>query len=199
MKTTKLQLAETAIRLFNEYGYEKTSVERICKECNLTRAGFYHHFKAKEEIFFEYFSSIRSRAFSMLSEILRITSPLEQLWTFFDVTLGISEQALSPETIKQVLFLDLESDSLYITPYVLEKEQFSEYRDILYTIIARGQKSGEIRMNSAPENMVYSFLSGATGITLSWAISDGEFDCKTEIRRFFLTIFASAPPSADRA
>jgi hypothetical protein len=37
---------------------------------------------------------------------------------------------------------------------------------------------------------VFSFLSGFFGVTLSWCLSDGEFDRKAEARRLFQTVFA---------
>ena len=44
----KRQILETAERLFTEQGYERTGVQEILKELNLSKGSFYHHFESKE-------------------------------------------------------------------------------------------------------------------------------------------------------
>lgn len=44
---TKKKLLESAISLFKEYGYEKVTVEDICKKADVTTGAFYHHIKSK--------------------------------------------------------------------------------------------------------------------------------------------------------
>lgn len=45
-------IIDTALPLFLEKGFEKTSIEEICRTCNLSKGGFYHHFKSKDELLF---------------------------------------------------------------------------------------------------------------------------------------------------
>jgi len=44
------QIIEVASSLFSEIGYDKTTVSKIISELQISRGGFYHHFKSKEEI-----------------------------------------------------------------------------------------------------------------------------------------------------
>ena len=48
--SVKDKILETAYRLFGEYGYEKTSVQKIVEESGTSKGGFYHHFKTKEDV-----------------------------------------------------------------------------------------------------------------------------------------------------
>ena len=41
------RIIEAAARLFDQRGYERTSVQDILNELNLSKGGFYHHFDAK--------------------------------------------------------------------------------------------------------------------------------------------------------
>ena len=47
---TRQQILETAQRLFNEHGYDATSLQMIADEMGLTKAAVYYHFRAKNEI-----------------------------------------------------------------------------------------------------------------------------------------------------
>jgi len=47
---TRQQILETAQRLFNEHGYDATSLQMIADEMGLTKAAVYYHFRAKSDI-----------------------------------------------------------------------------------------------------------------------------------------------------
>ena len=46
----RLEIVETAERLFREYGYANCSVEMIIREIGVAKGTFYYYFKSKEEI-----------------------------------------------------------------------------------------------------------------------------------------------------
>jgi len=47
---TRQQILDAAQRLFNEHGYDATSLQMIADELGLTKAAVYYHFRAKNEI-----------------------------------------------------------------------------------------------------------------------------------------------------
>ncbi len=62
----KNELIELSEVLFMEKGYEATSIEDILKASGLSKGGFYHYFKSKEEVLVE---SMRRFAEDMLQEL----------------------------------------------------------------------------------------------------------------------------------
>ena len=48
---TKDKIARTALRMFLEKGYEKTSLNDIALEVGITKPAIYHHFKSKDQLF----------------------------------------------------------------------------------------------------------------------------------------------------
>jgi AcrR family transcriptional regulator len=50
---TRQQILKTAQRLFNELGYDATSLQMIADETGLTKAAVYYHFRAKADILHE--------------------------------------------------------------------------------------------------------------------------------------------------
>ncbi|MEU9734752.1 TetR family transcriptional regulator [Streptomyces sp. NPDC048002] len=47
---TRDHIKRAALALFNEHGYERTSLREIADHLGITKAAIYYHFKAKEEI-----------------------------------------------------------------------------------------------------------------------------------------------------
>ncbi len=50
---TKLNIVDTAIRLFSERGFSNTSINDIIVESGVSKGGFYNHFKSKHALFLE--------------------------------------------------------------------------------------------------------------------------------------------------
>lgn len=44
------KILSVSLRLFNEKGYEKTTIQDIVNELGMSKGAIYHHFKSKEEI-----------------------------------------------------------------------------------------------------------------------------------------------------
>jgi AcrR family transcriptional regulator len=47
---TRQKIQDTALKLFVERGYERTSLREIAEELNVTKAALYYHFRTKEDI-----------------------------------------------------------------------------------------------------------------------------------------------------
>jgi len=52
-RRTRERIVESAARLFKRDGFENTGIDAIMADADLTRGGFYAHFKSKEELFAE--------------------------------------------------------------------------------------------------------------------------------------------------
>jgi AcrR family transcriptional regulator len=50
--TTRDRLAQAAVDLFNERGYEQTTVDDIAERAGLGRATFFRHYRSKEDVIF---------------------------------------------------------------------------------------------------------------------------------------------------
>ncbi|MGE5462683.1 MAG: TetR/AcrR family transcriptional regulator [Syntrophothermus sp.] len=48
---TRSRILEAAIKLFSSRGYNKASVDEICREAGISKGAFYHHFKSKQALF----------------------------------------------------------------------------------------------------------------------------------------------------
>lgn len=48
---TRARIVEQARRLFNRHGYDNVTIDMVMEAAGLTRGGFYHHFRHKQELF----------------------------------------------------------------------------------------------------------------------------------------------------
>lgn len=53
---TRDNIINTALRLFLQKGYEKTSLNHIAREVGITKPAIYHHFKNKDQLFHQVLS-----------------------------------------------------------------------------------------------------------------------------------------------
>ena len=77
------KVAEAALGLFLEHGYDATPMSLIAKHTGLTKAGFYHHFESKEQLLYVVHKShIERLLLPMIDEAARVTDPQERLRKF---------------------------------------------------------------------------------------------------------------------
>ncbi len=48
---TRAHILEAAVKQFSVNGYNKASVDSICEQAGVSKGAFYHHFKAKQDVF----------------------------------------------------------------------------------------------------------------------------------------------------
>ncbi len=57
---TKIKIFKTAIKLLNEFGYDKLTIRKICEESNTSIGSFYHHFDNKDDLLSYYYTEAQN-------------------------------------------------------------------------------------------------------------------------------------------
>jgi AcrR family transcriptional regulator len=149
---TKDKITKTALRLFLERGYERTSLNDIAHEVGITKPAIYHHFKSKDQLFHQVltmffeemgkWSSSRLGSCRNLKELLRTL--FGSLQSFREVT-GIILGQHHRKT--PYSFLELFLAASKRDPGIQKRIEngFVVTRKFLKEKLLEAQKKGEIR------------------------------------------------------
>ncbi len=170
---TKQNIVKTALELFLQNGYEKTSMNDIARKVGITKPAIYHHFKNKDELFREVLSIFfremgewsRSRFGSCktLKELLRaFFQSLKSFREVADVLLGKKEEST------QYSFLELFLSASRKDPSIQKRIEsgFLQSRRFLKEQLVNAQKRGEIRKDIDCEILAFQIhaLIEGTGL-----------------------------------
>lgn len=138
---TREQILDVSARLFIEKGYEKTSIQDIINELQMSKGAVYHHFKSKEEIL----HGVLDRKFLRVSsEINRIIlskkdlTALEKLRMVFMYSINDNESRLMDISIKSKC-----KDPYFILGNI--EEMMNRVVPIIRDIVEMGQIDGSLK------------------------------------------------------
>jgi TetR/AcrR family transcriptional regulator, transcriptional repressor for nem operon len=83
---TKTRILDAAVDVIRAKGYSGTTVDDTCRAADVTKGGFFHHFKSKEDLAVsaaEYFSALADRLFSA-APYQQFPDPLDRLLGYVD-------------------------------------------------------------------------------------------------------------------
>ncbi len=152
MDDTKQYIAETALRLFLQNGYEKTSMNHIASEVGITKPAIYHHFKNKDQLFHEVlslffremgrWSKSRFESCKTLKELLRaFFGSLESFREVAEILLG-KQKGKARYSFLELFLAASRKDPALRTRI---EEGFLKTRGFLKEELLKAQRRGEIR------------------------------------------------------
>jgi AcrR family transcriptional regulator len=140
-KKTKRSILEAAISLFNENGYDNTSIEQISKNAGVGKGTIYSYFDSKKSIikgFCEY--ELEKIHHQLVAQSNEKSSVLEQMLIIFMTEFDHVTQ--NPEFGRLYLRETMFPDNVGRN----NASDFDEkYFEILFPILKKGQQRGELR------------------------------------------------------
>lgn len=178
---TKKKLLKTALKLFEEKGFQEVTVDEIIRKANSSKGAFYTHFKSKHDIFLEKFKEIDDYYMDEIVHIIdNISLTKDKLVVFFQLQMKYIENDLGWDGVRTIYEVELntERESFFLLPdrplYLLLKSLFKE-----------GQESGEFRTDLTPEEMLTICLRIMRGILYDWSIHKASFSLEKEHKILF--------------
>jgi AcrR family transcriptional regulator len=84
------EILRTSARLFQQQGYDGTSMNDIAAALDLSKGGLYHHFKSKDEILFDLMNQAMDITEDRVIKVARgITDPEERLRAVIRLHIGV--------------------------------------------------------------------------------------------------------------
>ncbi len=186
---SRQEILRTAARLFQQRGYDATSMNDVAAALKLSKGGLYHHFQSKDEILFE----IMNHAMELTQErvinpVKAIAEPMPRLRALIRLHL---EVVLSPRD-REITVMLHENHPL---PPALRKRINSrkkEYIHFVEGLIADVQKESQRTRPSkstvSPRAAAFALL-GMINWIYQWYKPEGELQANNLIPQFTALVF----------
>ncbi|MEG1895647.1 MAG: helix-turn-helix domain-containing protein [Oscillospiraceae bacterium] len=169
----KLKIITAAWELFNQKGYEETTVDEIIERTQTSKGTFYHYFNSKEDLL-----SLLSYMFDERYDELSVK--LDADMNSFDKLMMLSRECFS--TIENDYSLDLVA-RMY-SAHLFSKNQKHlldrnrTYYKLLKNIITEGQQRGQIREDMSPAEIIKMYTVAERALLYDWCVCNGEYSLR---------------------
>jgi AcrR family transcriptional regulator len=182
---SRQEILRTAARLFQQRGYDATSMNDVAASLKLSKGGLYHHFQSKDEILFE----IMNHAMDITEErvlgpVRGIANPEERLRALIRLHI---EVVLSPRD-REITVMLHENHPL---PPALRRRingRKKEYIHFLENLIAEIQGSRRAAPRVSPRAAAFALL-GMINWIYQWYKPEGELQVQNLVPQFTDILF----------
>lgn len=145
---SRQEILRTAARLFQQRGYDATSMNDVSAALKLSKGGLYYHFQSKDEILFEIMNhAMEITQVRVIAPVSRIADPPERLRALIRLHM---EVVLSPQD-REITVMLHENHPL---PPALRKRintRKKEYVHFVENLIAEVQKDAQKQAQKDPQ------------------------------------------------
>jgi AcrR family transcriptional regulator len=195
---SRQEILRTAARLFQQRGYDATSMNDVAAALKLSKGGLYHHFQSKDEILFEIMShAMEITEERVLAPVRSIADPQDRLRALIRLHI---ETVLSPRD-REITVMLHENHPL---PPALRKRinhRKKEYVHFVESLIADVQKEAQQQaqkgtQRTTPEKSPVSpraaafALLGMINWIYQWYKPEGDLQTHNLIPQFTALVFA---------
>ena len=169
----RIKILNAAWKLFEEKGFEETTVDEIIEATQTSKGTFYHYFKSKEDLL-SLFSYIFDERYEELSKKLDVDM------NSFDKLIVLCNECFS--TIENDYPIDLVarmySSHLFAknSKHLLDKNRI--YYKLLRNVITEGQQRGHIRDDLSPAEIIKAYTIADRGLIYDWCVCNGEYSLR---------------------
>jgi len=109
---------------FSRYGYSKTTMEEIARDCEITKPTLYNHFASKAELFRAVIDSEQSEFYSMVEQaVTGVESASEKLRAYADMQIESIKKFINIDELSTQAFLDFHPEVLKVFTIYRKKEE----------------------------------------------------------------------------
>jgi AcrR family transcriptional regulator len=190
---SRQEILRTAARLFQQRGYDATSMNDVAAALKLSKGGLYHHFQSKDEILFEIMNhAMEITEERVLNPVRGIADPEERLRALIRLHI---EVVLSPRD-REITVMLHENHPL---PPVLRKRINSRKKDYIHfleNLMAEVQEMKQGNLSKVPHTKAKVSARAAAFALLGminwiyqWHKPEGELQAQNLVPQFTDLIF----------
>src|SRR6202165_1699666 len=182
---SRQEILRTAARLFQQRGYDATSMNDVAAALKLSKGGLYHHFQSKDEILFEIMNhAMEITQEQLINPVRRIVGPEERLRALIRLHI---EVVLSPRD-REITVMLHENHPL---PPALRKRinvRKKDYIHFLENLMGEVQQSRHVRAKVSPRAAAFALL-GMINWIYQWYKPEGDLQTQNLIPQFTDLVF----------
>jgi AcrR family transcriptional regulator len=183
---SRQEILRTAARLFQQRGFDATSMSDVAAALALSKGGLYHHFKSKNEILFRLMdSALRLTEERVVTPVRAIADPAERLRTLIRLHL---EVVLSPQNGTIAVMLH-ENHPL---PAGLRRRINARKKDYLHfveVVITDAQKACRSQQRVTPRAAALALL-GMINWAYQWYKPEGPLQLDSLVGQYTEIVFS---------
>jgi TetR/AcrR family transcriptional regulator, cholesterol catabolism regulator len=186
---SRQEILRTAARLFQQRGYDATSMNDVAAALKLSKGGLYHHFQSKDEILFEIMDhAMEITQERVLAPVRGIADSQERLRALIRLHI---EVVLSPRD-REITVMLHENHPLPPTLRKRINQRKKEYVHFVESLIAEVQKEAQRSRNGkgavSPRAAAFALL-GMINWIYQWYKPEGELQANSLIPQFTELLF----------
>jgi len=182
---SRQEILRTAARLFQQRGYDATSMNDVAAALKLSKGGLYHHFQSKDEILFEIMNhAMQITQERVLAPVRSISDPEERLRALIRLHI---EVVLSPRD-REITVMLHENHPLPPTLRKRINTRKKEYVHFVESLISEVQRSRRAPASVSPRAAAFALL-GMINWIYQWYKPEGELQTHNLIPQFTDLVF----------
>jgi AcrR family transcriptional regulator len=182
---SRQEILRTAARLFQQRGYDATSMNDVAAALKLSKGGLYHHFQSKDEILFEIMNhAMEITEERVLAPVRAVADPEERLRTLIRLHI---EVVLSPRDREITVMLH---ENHPLAPNLRKRinGRKKEYVHFMENLIAEVQRARRAKASVSPRAAAFALL-GMINWIYQWYKPEGELQAHNLVPQFTELVF----------
>ena len=179
------KIADAAVQLFRENGYEPVSVGDICAAAGVARSSFYRAFSCKNDIIRRLFEHTDANSIVSVEELLAAENDFDRMWIIGDRYISLS-RSLGPELSNTFMCMTARGEiDLLALGHSVDSWFIRLTRNCQKTGIIRSKEPAEL-LGTLMVDMVYHEL-------YVWGMRKGHYPIRARARLVTETLVNLAP------
>jgi TetR/AcrR family transcriptional regulator, cholesterol catabolism regulator len=182
---SRQEILRTAARLFQQRGYDATSMNDVAAALKLSKGGLYHHFQGKDEILFEIMNhAMEITQDRVIAPVRAIADPEDRLRALIRLHI---EVVLSPRD-REITVMLHENHPL---PPALRKRINARKKDYIHFVadtIGELQRARRSKVSVSPRAAAFALL-GMINWIYQWYKPEGELQANNLVPQFTDFVF----------
>lgn len=182
---SRQEILRTAARLFQQRGYDATSMNDVAAALKLSKGGLYHHFQSKDEILFEIMNhAMEITQERVLGPVRSIVDPVERLKALIRLHI---EVVLSPRD-REITVMLHENHPLPPTLRKRINTRKKEYIHYVEALMAEVQRARQAKGSVSPRAAAFALL-GMINWIYQWYKPEGNLQSHNLVPQFTEFVF----------